>query len=276
MSDNKERDKLRKKEEKELRESESTLINSDIFGFDKNKKYVKRYVPINAVGSFFCTGCIIDSAKNIIGLQNPEILEINSHQDGADFLNTAFGCLMKIIQAKKPTLKLLIINPLSLQTNNIDGVLFLGVDASEMNDEESKKEFFDRVKQEFMSLGLMKDKLDEDMTEEDKQHYQEYFDVDYLNDVCINYTEQVDEDDIDDHDIGYEEGFGDGFDVRYYKIQVALYKMFKNKRLKNFYQFMDDLHNTMVGMDLKQFNRYEKAFQKYLKKEQKKEIEGDE
>lgn len=280
MDDKEKRDFLRKQEEKELRDIQKDASKSPMISayqeIDDDVKLVKRYTPIVGVGSFICTGCIIDSAKNIIGIENPEILQINTHEDESEeMVGQAFACLVKIIEAKKPLVKMFIVDPQHLQENKAEGVLFLGVTLSEMKEDETRANFFERVKQEFMSLGLMKDKVDEDMTEEDNLHYQESFTVNYLTDVCVNYTEQTNKDDIDDHEIGYDEGRSDGIDEHYYMIQLALYKMFKGKKIKSLSVFLDELHNTIEGMDSNDMTRYGKAYQKWLKKEKKREIEGD-
>ncbi len=280
MSDDKERDKLRKKEEKELRDSQDkvkSILASSYVQINENAKLIKRYTPVVGVGAFICTGCIIDSAKNIIGVENPDILGIPAHNnDSEELTDIAFGCLIKIIEASKPTTKFFIVNPENLQENKAEGVLFLGVLLSDMKDEETRTEFFERVKHELMNLGLMKNKLDEDMTEEEIQHHEDFFKIDYLVDVCINFTEQANEDEMDDLDIGFDEGFDAGSDEYHYRMQVALYKMYKGKKVRNLYKFLDDLHNTLFGLDEDEFKRYSKAFQKYIKKEKKKEIEGDE
>lgn len=275
MSADKERDKLRKKEEKELRDSQKetqSLLASSYVKIDENKKLIKRYTPVVGVGSFICSSCIIDDAKNIIGIENPEILEVKTHEEDNEEINDiAFGALIKIINQKNLGVNFFIVNADNLQENKNPGVLFLGVTLSEMKAEETKAEFFERVRQMFITLGITKDKSEEET--EDNHH--ETYPVNYLIDVCINYTEQEHEDDIDDHEIGFDEGFGEGIDEYYFRTQVALYKMYKNKKLKNLYSFLDDLHNTLHGMDGDEFKRYVKAFNKYIKKEKKKEIEGD-
>ena len=239
----------------------------------------KRYRPFHAIGSFMCSHCIIESAKNIIGMEFPEILQMTTHKEGNDeFISElAIKCMIKIIVKKELSNSLFPIDGKLFLVNNFPGTVFIGASTETIADDETKSDFFERIKKEIMSLELMKDKVDDDMSEEDHQHYGELFDIKLLSDIVVLFTKKEDENDVDDIDIGYEEGMNAGMERNYILIQIALYKMFKKKKLKDLDFILDEINNTIGGMSESDLKVWTKNFKKYLDKKNKKEqnIEGD-
>ena len=68
-----------------------------------------------------------------------------------------------------------------------------------------------------------------------------------------------------------------GMERNYILIQIALYKMFKKKKLKDLDFILDEINNTIGGMSESDLKVWTKNFKKYLDKKNKKEqnIEGD-
>ena len=84
-------------------------------------------------------------------------------------------------------------------------------------------------------------------------------------------SEKENEDDVDDIDIGYGYGITDGIDENYTMIKVALYKMFKKGKINNLDFMLDEIHNTIEGMDNADFKIWVKNFKKYIKNKRKEE-----
>ncbi len=244
-----------------------------------DKKLTKRYAPFNAIGSFVCSHCVIESAKNIIGMDFPEIFQVETHKNATDETINALAmkCIMNIIAKNKLGNSLFGIDGKLFMTNNYPGTLFVGANIESIGDNETKIEFFERIKTEIVSLELLKTKVDDDMTEDDVQHYNEMFEVKLLSDIVVMYTKKESEEDVDDMDIGYETGMFDGVEENYHLIRVALYKMAKKRKIKNLDYILDEIQNTIGGMDEHDLKVWSKNFKKYMDKKTKKEqnIEGE-
>jgi len=239
----------------------------------------KRQTPLTAIGTFVCCHCIIESAKNIIGLDFPEILQLETHgeKDDEEYTEVAIKCLSQIVVNNKLETSLFVIDSRVLLNHNLPGTLFIGSKIESMGEDETKKQFIERIKNELISLDLMKNKVDEDMTDDDNEHYNNMFDINLLSDIIVVFTEKENEDDVDDLDIGFEEGMMEGIENQYYLIQVALYKMSKKKKIKDLDYILEEIHNTIKGMDSADFKLWSNNYKKYCKKKLKKEqnIEGD-
>lgn len=243
------------------------------------KDLIKRYTPLSAIGTFFCSHCIVDSAKNILAMEKPELMQVATHdkKKSEDLNVLALQCMAEILAKYQLNTSLFALDAMFLLNHSIPGTIFVGARTDTIGDTETKMDFFERIKNEIVRLELMKNKVDEDMSEGEVEHYHEMFEMQYLSDIVVTLSQRLDEDDVDDLDIGYEKGMMDGMDGKYYTVQVALYKMFKKKKIKDLDFILEEIHNTIHGMDGNDFKIWSKNFKKYTSKKLKKEqnIEGD-
>lgn len=242
------------------------------------KNLTKRYMPLSAIGTFFCSHCIVDSAKNVLAMDFPELLQVATHGKNSDDLNQlALKCLSEILVKKKLNGSLFAIDSTFLMNHNFSGTIFVGAKTDTITETETKNDFFERIKKEIVELELLKTKVDEDMSEDEVEHYHSMFVIQYLSDIIVMLTKKEDDNDVDDLDIGYEEGMQDGMDGKYYSVQVALYKMYKKKKIKNLDFILEEIHNTLQGMDMNDFKLWSRNFRKYTSKKLRKEqnIEGE-
>ncbi len=252
---------------------------------------VKRYVPVAAIGSFLCSHCIVEAAKNYVLSEFPEISYVETHLDDEDYdderemTQIAMKCLTILVKKFTPQDNIFFLDANQLVNNTHRGTIFIGRNFEEMTFEESKIDFIERTKMDLMNLQVFNKKEEKNKdnlttnkeTLEPEEHAHEIDDeleIGSLTDVYTIFTEKANEDDKDDYDRGHEAGLGDGIDSNYEWVKVALYKMFKMKKIKNLDFLIEEINNTIMGMGVDEFNVWKIGFLKYtLKRQQRIEKE---
>ncbi len=182
------------------------LNKSGRTNFKMIKDVTKRYLPVHGIGTFICANCIVESSKNFILDEFPEVIGIETHKEEANentpyMADIALKCLIFMAKKFPPTVNMFFLDAEDLLNNSTPGTIFIGCSFDDMNNEESKPEFFQRVKNEILAMNIMRDKQDEDMDDEEKEHYKEMLEIGTLMDTYVAFSEKEDENDVDDHDI---------------------------------------------------------------------------
>lgn len=242
---------------------------------------VKRYSPIHMFGTSICSDCLIESAKNMIGLENPEILQIETHSKTEEYDleerdNIALKCLKQIMEKNKINLSVLL--PSDMMFNYSHGSIFFGRNVSEIEKNQTIENFAEKISSEIKSLNLFKEAKEKIMEDVDDEHeVVDEINIIGLQDIMIFYDKRKHAEDVDDEDIGMENGFNFGMENGFLLAKVALYKMHKKKILpKNFDEMIEILDGMKMNLHVnsEEFKIWVEKFKKYLDK--KKKIEDNE
>jgi hypothetical protein len=243
---------------------------------------IKRYIPVSGIGTFMCCECIIEAAKNFVLDEFPEVIGIETHSDQTTYnsdqlTEIALKCLIILSKKFPPNITMFFLNGDTLQNTNTPGTIFIGCSHDDMKPDETKIDFIERVRTEIIALNVMRDKDDSDMDDIEKEHYKETFEIGSLLDISVAFDEKEDEEEQDDLDIGYANGISDGIEQQYYLVQVALYIMFKKKKIKDLDFMLEEIHNTISGMMGEDLKIWEKNFKKWTisNKKKKSHLEDD-
>lgn len=261
-------------------EMDSELVEGSA---EKTHDSVKRYEPIHGVGTFVCSDCVVDTCKNYVLEDFPEITQINTHDESeineSEMNQVALKSLIILIKKFPPKLPLFILDAMHLLNNSSPSSLFIGTTFDSMELDETKKDFFERIGNDLINLNLFneEEKNRDNLSKEELGNHKHIdLEIEVLNDVYTIFTEKQNENDVDDLDIGFDEGLEAGMKSHYSQVLVALYKMYKKKKIKDLDNFIDELKNTICGMSSEEFDIWEKKFIAYEKKRKEKIELGDE
>lgn len=249
---------------------------------DTEPELVKRYIPVAGIGTFLCVHCIVEAAKSFVLDEFPEIMQIETHLEDEEYddvnemTQLAMRCMLILAKKFLPSDNIMFIDAGQLINNKHPGAIFIGRNYEDMDFQETKINFIERTKKDLMNFQVFnnnnenenKDNLTKETPEDIAEHEHELdqLEIGPLVDVCITFSEKEDEDDMDDYDHGREAGIEEGIDANYERVQVALYKMFKNKKIKNLDFLIDEIHDTICGMNGDDFEIWQKNYGKYMNK----------
>ena len=240
---------------------------------EEKSDLVKRSVPV-CVGGFFVSSLdVIESCKDLLVTDVPELLQINTDKETeeGEFSNIAMQCLGKLVEKNKLKDIVIYYDTNDFNISKMENFILIGVPIYLMTDDETKSEFLDRCKELISKLNINFNEIVTMRLQNEEKS--ERMDVAIICDVYSYMDDRVDDNDLDDIDVGYDNGFSEGIDVLYERMQVVLFKMFSKKRLpvENFYDFVDDLHNISSGFSNKDYEKWREKYGEFIEKGEKEE-----
>jgi hypothetical protein len=254
---------------------EKEKVDPELRDGEDDDDLVKRKIPIIVGGTFVSSLDIIETSKDLLIAEMPELLQIDVHSgNDGEFDSLALECLWHLFKKSDMVNVLVAYDTYDLQMCDMPNFILVGMPIMVMQPDETKITFLEKVKENIFKLNInFKHIAVYNQPDEEDEEDGPPLEMIFVNDI-FNFTEErEDESDVDDLDIGYEKGFEAGTNSLYEGSQIALFKLWSKKRLPvdNFYEFMDDLNSTIKGFNDSDYKRYKKKYDDYLKDYDKEE-----
>ncbi|MEK6879372.1 MAG: hypothetical protein AABY22_07190, partial [Nanoarchaeota archaeon] len=115
---------------------------------------VKRRIPICMAGTFICNVDIIESCKDLLVVEKPELLHLDLSQVDFDLSDLALECMNLLINKNSFEQILKCYDGKSLDVVHTHDVVFVGANIIQMDNKENRLDFMTRIANMLYSLGI--------------------------------------------------------------------------------------------------------------------------
>lgn len=247
------------------------------------ENFIRRQVPINFGGMFIPSTVIIDSARDLLFLEEPELMQLNLQEEvEEDFWDDlALDCINKIIKKSEHNKVLQAFNTKSFNDVYHPGSIFVGSSILTMKNDETKDMFLMRVLGYIKSLNIKLDgkkildtiSSDSDTITEDLDFNAEepsYVTMVIISEIYTFYSPPTFDGETDEIREAFLAGSSDGVKIALDEandlVNIALYKLYVRKKFtKNFLSFLDDFRGTITSLSNEpERELWEQRFNKFV------------